>query len=97
MHSRYIKKKTTSAEVDSFLTQPFSKEEMLSAVLKLKAGKAQGPDKILAEFLMNCECMAIEWFCGFYSNCMSNLPMRKIWLKATVIAIPLPNKPKYYP
>jgi hypothetical protein len=67
MHSRFVKKETTSlwssSGMDGFLSQPFTKEEMLAAVLNLKAGKAQGPDNIPAEFLMNCGHIAIEWLC----------------------------------
>jgi DNA-binding NarL/FixJ family response regulator len=53
MHSRYVKKETTSLwsspGVDGFLFQPFTKEEMLAAVLTLKAGKAQIKPQITSQ------------------------------------------------
>jgi hypothetical protein len=70
---------------------------LFAAVLNLKAGKAQGPNNISAEFLMNCEHMAIEGLCDFYSNCLAKLSITKIWCKAIGIAIHKQNKPKDNP
>ena len=58
-----------------------------------ECGKAQGPDNIPPEFLIHCGPRCLEWLRGFYSNCLSNMTVPKIWRKATVIAIPKPNKP----
>ena len=63
------------------------------AVRQLKSGKAQGPDNIPPEFLIHCGPRCLEWLRGFYSNCLSNMTVPKIWRKATIIAIPKPNKP----
>ena len=79
--------------VDGFLSSPFTIQELMLAIRQLKSGKAQGPDTIPPEFLIHCGPRCLEWLMGFYSNCLSNLTIRKIWRKATVIAIPKPNKP----
>ena len=96
-HALHVKQETfalwQAPGVDGFLSTPFTIQELMLAVRQLKSGKAQGPDNIPPEFLIHCGPRCIEWLRGFYSNCLSNMTVPKIWRKATVIAIPKPNKP----
>ena len=96
-HALHVKQETSALwrapGVDGFLSTPFTIQELMLAVRQLKSGKAQGPDNIPPEFLIHCGPRCLEWLRGFYSNCLSNMTVPKIWRKATVIAIPKPNKP----
>ena len=96
-HARYVKQETSALwqapGVDGFLSTPFTIQELTLAVRQLKSGKAQGPDNIPPEFLIHCGPRCLEWLREFYSKCLSNTTVPKIWRKATVIAIPKPNKP----
>ena len=96
-HALHVKQETSALwqapGVDGFLSTPFTIQEFKLAIRQLKSGKAQGLDKIPAEFLIHCGPRCHEWLRWFYSNCLSNLTVPKIWRKETVIAIPKPNKP----
>ena len=75
-------------------TTPFTTEEMAEALKRMKAGKAPGPDKIHPEFLLHIGEEANSWLCNFMSCCMERCKIPKIWRRATVIALPKPNKPR---
>ena len=68
-------------------------DEMAAAVKRLKSGKAQGPDRIAPEFVINCGTPMLAWLGEFFSHCMSTLHLPMIWHRAYVIAILKPNKP----
>ena len=59
--------------VDGFLSTLFTIQELTLAARQLKGGKAQGPGTISPEFLIHCGPRCLEWFRGFYSNCLSNM------------------------
>ena len=96
-HARHVKQETSALwqapGVDGFLSTPFSIGELTFALRQLKSGKAQGPDNIPPEFLIHSGPRCLEWLRDFYSNCLMNLAIPKIWRKATVIATLKPNKP----
>ena len=96
-HTRSVKQETTNLwqapGVDGLLSAPFSQEEIANAIALLKSGKAQGPDNIPPEFLIHCGARCQKWLTDFYSCCFTNQSIPKIWRKATVIALPKPNKP----
>ena len=96
-YTRSIKQETTklwhAPGVDGSLSAPFSAEELSPAILQLKSGKAQGPDNIPPEFLLHCGPGCLNWLQEFYSCCLFNQSIPKIWRKATIIALPKPNKP----
>ena len=74
------------------LTEVFTEDKMAAAVKRLKRGKAQGPDRIAPEFVINCGTPMLAWLGEFFSHCMSTLCLPKIWHRADVIAILKPNK-----
>ena len=78
---------------DSELTNPFTMEEMFSALKLLKAGKAPGPDIIHPEFLLHTGDAVTNWLRLFLSSSMDRCKIPKVWRRATVIALPKPNKP----
>ena len=96
-HTRSVKQETTNLwqapGVDGWLSAPFSQEELANALALLRSGKAQGPDNIPPEFLIHCGVKCQKWLTDFYSCCFTNQVIPKIWRKATVIALPKPNKP----
>jgi len=54
------------------------------------AGKLKGiPPEFLKHLGRNC----LSWLHEFYSSCLNRVAIPKIWRKATVIAVPKPNKP----
>ena len=75
------------------LTNPFTMEEMFSALKLLKAGKAPGPDIIHPEFLLHTGDAITNWLHLFLSSSMDRCKIPKVWRRATVIALPKPNKP----
>lgn len=79
---------------DVSITSSFTTEELTEALKSLKAGKAPGPDDIHPEFLLHAGDVASEWLRQFMSTSMDSCKIPKIWRKATVIALPKPNKPK---
>ena len=79
--------------VDGLLSAPFSTKELSSAVNQVKSGKAQGPDNIPPEFLKHCGPKCLAWLKIFYTACLKHKSIPKIWRKATVVALPKPNKP----
>jgi len=79
---------------DMVTTSPFTMEEMTEALKKLTAGKAPGPDNIHPEFLLHAGEAATEWIRNFMSHSMDRCKIPKIWRRATVIALPKPNKPR---
>ena len=96
-HTRSIKQETTklwqAPGADSFLSTPFTSEELSTAIGQLKSGEAQGPDNIPPGFLLHCGQRSQNWLKEFYSSCLSKLTIPKIWRRATIIALPTPNKP----
>ena len=65
---------------------------MLAAVRHLKSGKAQGPDHIAPEFIINCGTLMLNWLREFFSQCMHSLRLPKLWRRADIIAVLKPNK-----
>ena len=65
---------------------------MLAAVSHLKSGKAQGPDHIAPEFIINCGTLMLNWLREFFSQCMHSLRLPKVWRRADIIAVLKPNK-----
>ena len=43
------------------LTEVFTEDKMAAAVKRLKSGKAQGPDRIAPEFVINCGTPMLAW------------------------------------
>ncbi len=96
-HTRWVRQECTklrqSPGVDGFLSIPFTQEELVLALSQLKSGKAQGPDNIPPEFLLQCGPRCQKWLTEFYSCCISNQTIPKIWRKSTIISLLKPNKP----
>jgi len=82
-----------SRRVDGHLTSPFTSEELAHVIKLLKCENAQGPDNIPPEFLKHLGRNCLSWLREFYSSCLDRVAIPKIWRKATIIAVPKPNKP----
>ena len=95
--TRSIKQETSKLRqapgADGLLSSHFTCAELCVAIKQLKSGKAPGPDNIPPEFLLHCGPVCLEWLRAFYSYCLLSLNIPKIWRKATIIALPKPNKP----
>ncbi|KAJ3582540.1 hypothetical protein NHX12_000504 [Muraenolepis orangiensis] len=60
---------------------------------KLKPGKSPGHDNIHPEFVIHQSTTTSGWLCAFYTSCYQRLKLQKTWRRASVIALPKPNKP----
>ena len=78
----------------------FSPREFAAALHHLKPGKAMGPDSICPELLNHAGPGLKSWLRGFFSSCLRQLKIPKVWRKALIVAIPKPSKtvedPKSY-
>ena len=66
----------------------------MEALKSMKAGKAPEPDDIHPEFLLHAGDAATKWLCQYMSTSLERCKISKIWSKATVITLPIPNQPK---
>ncbi|KAJ3587576.1 hypothetical protein NHX12_011173 [Muraenolepis orangiensis] len=82
-----------AASVDSNLSGEFTAEELSEAMSKLKPGKSPGRDNIHPEFVIHQSTTTSGWLCAFYTSCYQRLKLPKTWRRASVIALPKPNKP----
>ena len=71
----------------------FSSREFAAALHHLKLGKASGPDSICPEFLIHADPDLKFWLRGFFSSCLRQLKIPKVWRRALVVVIPKPLKP----
>ena len=74
------------------LSVAFSPREFAAAFQHLKPGKAPGSDSICAELIIHAEAALKSWLRGFFSSCLRQLRIPKVWRRALVVAIPKPNK-----
>ena len=70
-----------------------SQREFITALQRLKRGKALGPDSICPELIIHAGFALKSWLCDFLSSCLRRLKIFKIWKRALVVAIPKPIKP----
>ncbi|KAM3864710.1 putative RNA-directed DNA polymerase from transposon X-element [Diretmus argenteus] len=89
-----------ATSVDSNLSGVYTTEELSEAMSKLKPGKSPGRDNIHPEFVIHQSTKTSRWLCAFFTACYQRLKLPKIWRRASVIALPKPNKdpedPKSY-
>ena len=79
---------------DVNMSIPFTREELVEVLKSMKVGKAPGPDDIHPKFLLHARDAATKWLCQYMATCLEKCKKTQIWRKATVIALPKPNKPK---
>ena len=81
-------------------TQPFTMEELDTAISSLKPGKAVGLDNISTEQIKNFGPKTKNWLLQLYNSCLSTNKLPKIWKKSHVLALLKPGKdpsvPKNY-
>jgi len=71
----------------------FRSEELDAAIRRLKPEKSPGWDYIFPEFILHAVSALKSWFCNFFTSCIRQLRIRKIWRRALVVGIPKPEKP----
>lgn len=82
-----------AASVDSNISGDFTEDELSEAMSKLKPGKSPGRDNIHPEFVIHQSTTTSRWLCAFFTSCYRRLKLPKTWRRASVIALPKPNKP----
>ncbi|KAI4804790.1 hypothetical protein KUCAC02_026405, partial [Chaenocephalus aceratus] len=90
--SREVSCISGAASVDSNLSGEFTAGELSEAMSKLKPGKSPGRDNIHPEFVIHQSSTTSGWLCAFYTSCYQRLKLPKTWRRASVIALPKPNK-----
>ena len=75
------------------ISDNFSQREFTAALQHLKPGKAPGPDSICPELILHAGAALKSWLRDFFSSCLRQLKIPKIWRRALVVTIPIPGKP----
>jgi len=75
------------------ISEPFRLEELPAVLRRLKPGKSQGLDSIFPEFILHTRSALKSWFCDFFTSCMCQLKIPKIWRRALLVAVLKPEKP----
>ena len=91
--SREVTSLSRAATADTNLSSDFTVEELEAAIKKLKLGKAPGRDNIHPEFVIHQSAKTTAWLCSFLTSCFRRSKLPKTWRRATVVALPKPNKP----
>ena len=86
-----------SDEKRSFIPISNEIEELEAAIKKLKSGKSPGRDNIHQEFVIHQSAKTTAWLCSFITSCFRRSKLPKTWRRATVVALPKPNKPAHDP
>ncbi|KAK3885135.1 hypothetical protein Pcinc_010617 [Petrolisthes cinctipes] len=80
--------------------EPFTEEDLTTAISHLKHGKASGLDGITPEIVTHLGVNAREWLLSLLNKCATSLKIPKIWKRAKVVALLKPGKdstsPKSY-
>ena len=71
----------------------FPPREFASALHHLKPNKAASPKSICPELLIHAGPGLKLRLRGFFSSCLRQLKIPKVWRRALVVAIPKPSKP----
>ena len=95
--SREVTSLSRAATADANLSSDFTVEELEAAIKKLTSGKAPGRDNIHPEFVIHQSAKTTAWLCSFLASCFRRSKLPKTWRRATVVALPKPNKPAQDP
>ncbi|KAK3892430.1 hypothetical protein Pcinc_003663 [Petrolisthes cinctipes] len=80
--------------------EPFTEEDLTTAISHLKHGKASGLDWITPEMVTHLGVNARGWLLSLLNKCATSLKIPKIWKRAKVVALLKPGKdptsPKSY-
>ena len=82
-----------AATADANLSSDFTVEELEAAIKTLKSGKAPGRDNIHPGFVIHQSAKTMAWLCSFFTSCYRRSKLPKTGRRATVVALPKPNKP----
>ena len=94
---REVTSPSRAANAYANLSSDFTVEELETAIKKLKSGKAPGRDNIHPEFGIHQSPKTNAWLCSFLASCFRRSKLPKTWRRATVVALPRPNKPAQDP
>ena len=67
--------------------EPFTMEELESAMKYMKSGKATGLDGITAEMILHFGDRTRVWPLSLFNKCASNYRIPRIWRRAKVVAL----------
>ena len=98
--SREVTSLSRAATADTNLSSDFTVEELEAAIKMLNSGKAPGRDNIHPEFIIHQSAKTTAWLCSFLTSCFRRSKLPNTCRRATVVALPQPNKtaqdPKSY-
>ena len=75
------------------ISDNFPQREFTAALQQLKPGKAPGSDFICSELILHAGATLKSWLRDFFSSCLRQLKIPKIWRRTLVVAIPKSAKP----
>ena len=75
------------------ISDTFLQREFTAVLQHLKPGKALGPDSICPELIIHAGAALKSWLFDFFSSCLHQLKIPKIWRRALVVVIPKLMKP----
>jgi len=75
------------------ISDPFSPEELTTALRRLRPGKSPSLDSIFPGFILHARPPLKSWICDFLTSCMRQLNIPKIWRRTLIVAIPKQEKP----
>lgn len=88
-----VPKPNISANTCDHVSKPFSLNDIVTTIKRLKCGKASGVDNIAVEQLKHLGPVAVSWLLLMFNKCLESASIPCLWRKSKVIAIPKPGKP----
>jgi len=75
------------------ISSPFTPEKIANALKHLGLGISPGLVSIFPEFTLHAGSALKTCLSGFFTSCMRQFKIPRIWGRALVVTVPKPNKP----
>lgn len=81
-----------SSQENNFLEEPFTMNELIDGVSRMKNNKAAGLDDLRTEQIKYFGSETMKWILNLFNKCVSTSKIPKIWRKTHVVALLKPGK-----
>jgi Reverse transcriptase (RNA-dependent DNA polymerase)/Endonuclease-reverse transcriptase len=89
---RDLRQKRRELTIDTTISADFSLEDLNTALLSFKSGKAAGFDGVYPEFIKNAGLRTKEWILSFFNDVLNTGKLPKLFKQTKVITILKPGK-----